>query len=119
MDFPERDILSSGRRDRTEIIAAIVALTRKTSNITQIMSTANMSYQLTAEYIDFMSKKNLIEKILTCKTGKKTAQYYRATEKGLICLKTYCEILDLIYGKDYLRKGNNLAIVCLQYCPEV
>lgn len=113
-----RDIVSSGRRDRVEIIAAVIALTQKPILMTQIMDQSKLPYGRSVEYLKFMIEKRLIEKQGMAKTAKRTIHVYRATEKGLLFLKTYCDILRLLYGEDFMKNKNNLAVACLQFCKE-
>ena len=111
------DILDSGRRDKMEIIAAITAITQKPSKITHILCQINLSYPLLKKYLKFMLRLGLIEirKIAKADGG---GEVFQATEKGFNFLKTYCDILRIIYGEDFLRKDSNLAVSCLKYCNE-
>ena len=109
----QKDFLNSGKRDRVEIIAAIVALTQKASTITNIMNEMSLSYQLTRKYIELMIKKRFIKKTAT---GKRTI--YERTEKGCNFFNIYCEMLRLLYGKDFLKNKNNLAVACLSQCQK-
>ena len=117
MEAGVKDILSSGRRDRVEIIAAVIALTQKPTLKTNIMGHSKLSSGNAVKYLKFMIKIRLIERGMA-KTAKKTAYFYHATEKGLLFLKTYCDILRLVYGEDFMKNKNNLAIACLQFCEE-
>ena len=117
MENGAKDVLSSGRRDRIEIIAAVIALTQKPTLMTNIMGHSKLSSGNAVKYLKFMIKIRLIERGMG-KTAKKTACFYHATEKGLLFLKTYCDILRLVYGEDFMKNKNNLAVVCLQFCKE-
>ncbi len=115
----DKDILNSGRRDKIEIRAAIVALTLKPFKAWQISRQMHLNQQQTKQHVIFMINKNLIEKRRADTRSKKTIYEYYATEKGHQFLKKYCDNLRLLYGEDYLRKSkNNLATTCLQYNKE-
>jgi predicted transcriptional regulator len=112
----EKDVLTSGRRDRVEIIAAIAAMTQKPSKITRIMSQVNLSYPLLKNILKLMLRLRLIETRKVTENGIDKGQIFQATEKGLTFLKTYCDLLRIIYGEEFLQKHNNLAVACLKYC---
>ena len=112
-----KNILDSGRRDKTEIIAAIAAMTQKPTRITHIMDQVNLSHPSLKKYIKLMLKLRLLETRLEAKSNE-GRQVFQATEKGFTFLKAYCELLRIIYGEDFLQKANNLAVACLQYCKE-
>lgn len=65
----------------------ILELARGGALKTQIMYKANLSFTQLNNYLKFMSKTNLLDKIV--KEGK---EIYRATEKGLYFLQRYYEI---------------------------
>ena len=109
----QKDFLNSSKRDSVEIIAAIVALTQKPSTITNIMNGVNLSYPQTKKYTELMIKKRLIKKIAT---GKRTV--YERTQKGWNFFNIYCDILRLLYGEDFLKNKNNLAVACLSQCQK-
>ena len=101
-----------------EIMAAIVATTQKPSKITRTMDQLNLSYPMLRKYIVLMLKLDLIESRKISEKNYKKTQVFQATEKGFAFLKTYCDILRLLYGENFLEKSNNLAIACLKYCKE-
>jgi predicted transcriptional regulator len=112
------DILHSGKRDRMEIMAAIIAMTQKPSNTARIMGQTNLNHSLQKKYIRLMLRIRLIE---NCKESKKACekgQVFQATEKGLVFFRTYCELLRIVYDKDFLKIDNNLAVTCLKYCKQ-
>jgi predicted transcriptional regulator len=114
----ERDILHSGRRDRSEIIAAIVALAQKPAKVSSIMDKVSLSYSIVKDYVRFVIELKLIqEQQINGKTMGKV-HVYEATEKGLVFLRLYCELLRLMYGKDFLSYNHNLAVACLNNCKE-
>jgi predicted transcriptional regulator len=112
-----KNMLDSGRRDKTEIIAAIAAMTQKPARITHIMDQVNLSYPSLKKYIKLMLKLHLLETRAEAKSDE-GGQVFQATVKGFTFLKAYCELLRIIYGEDFLQKANNLAVACLQYCKE-
>lgn len=114
----ERDILHSGRRDRTEIIAVIVALAQKPAKVSNIMDKVSLSYPLVKDYMRFMIELKLVQEQQINGKTRDRVHVYEATEKGLAFLRLYCELLRLMYGKDFLNHNHNLAIACLNYCKE-
>lgn len=116
MDSTVKDMLNSGKRDKMEIIAAIVAITQKPAKITRIMGQVNLSYPLLKKYMKLMLRLRLIERRKVVKKARETGQVFQATEKGLTFLEIYCDILRLIYGEDFLQNDSNLAVACLKYC---
>ena len=115
MNSKMKDVLYSGRRDKMEIIAAISALTQKPSQITRIMIQMHISYTMLKRYLKLMLRLGLIEEIEAIR-AKKKCQVFQSTDKGLVFLKRYCDILRLLYGDDFLKNDSNLAVVCLKYC---
>ena len=113
-----RDILSSGKRDRMEIFAAIAAMTQKPSRITPIKYQVNLSYPMLRKYIALMLELDLIESLKVVEKDNKAGRAFRATEKGFMFLKIYCDILRIVYGEGFLHKTNNLAVTCIEYCKE-
>ena len=117
MNENANNILNSGRRDKTEIIAAIVATTQKPSKITQIMNQVGLSHPRLKQYMNLMLRLRLIKTGKVAKS-KERGKVFLATENGLTFLKTYCDLLRIIYGEDFLQKADNLAVACLKYCQE-
>jgi predicted transcriptional regulator len=118
MDNNVKDILTSGRRDKMEIIAAIIAMTQKPSNLTRIMGQVGLNHPLVKEYLRFMLRLRSVERCKVVNKGRATRQVFQATEKGFTFLKTYCNILRIIYGEDFLQNDDNLVVACLQNCKE-
>lgn len=92
------------RRDKLYIIAEILELARGGALKTQIMYKANLSFTQLNNYLKFMLKTNLLDRIV--KDGK---EIYRATEKGLYFLQRYYEINELL--KSESGNGKNGAKV--------
>jgi predicted transcriptional regulator len=106
----------SRKRDRLEIVSAIIAIAQHPSSTTRLTSQANLSYSLLKEYLKFMIGRHLIEEHETTKDSKKTI-VYQATEKGNRFLGIYCDGLILLHGEDFLQNKSNLAgAYLLQYC---
>jgi predicted transcriptional regulator len=106
----------SSKRDRLEIVSAIIAIAQHPSSTTRLTSQANLSYSLLKEYLKFMIGRHLIEEHETTKDSKKTI-VYQATEKGNRFLGIYCDGLILLHGEDFLQNKSNLAgAYLLQYC---
>jgi predicted transcriptional regulator len=118
MDSNVKDVLTSGKRDKTEIMAAIIAMTQKPSNITRIMGQVNLSHTILRKYLKLMLRRSLMEEFKVAEATK-SGQVFQATEKGLSFLKIYCDILRIIYGVDFMQNKNNLAVACLKYCKQV
>ena len=112
-------VLNSGRRDKVEIMSAIIVMTEKPSILTHIMHHVNLSYPSLKKYIQLLISLRLIEKRELPMDAEKNSYVYQATERGLDFLKVYCELLRLMHGDNFLANGNNLAVACLQYCREV
>lgn len=112
-----RSDFRSGKRDRLEIVSAIIAITQHPSSLTRMMGYANLNYSSLTEYLRFMLGRHLIEKRDIVRGTKKSAQIYQATEKGNKFLELYCEGLVLLHGEHFFANNNNLAeAYLLQYC---
>ena len=85
------DVTTSKRRDKLSIIAEILEIAKEGTLKTQIMYKANLSFAQLKEYLKFMLKIKLIEKIVT--GGK---DVYIATEKGLDFLQRQCELTEML-----------------------
>ncbi len=83
---------TSKRRDKLCIIAEILEIAKEGTLKTQIMYKANLSFAQLNEYIKFMLKIQLIEKIVNG-SGK---DVYVATEKGLDFLQRQCELSEML-----------------------
>jgi predicted transcriptional regulator len=79
------------RRDRLEIIAAILKVTRNGTYKTQIMYMAGLSFAQLTPYLSFLVKLRLLE---AAKKNEKVI--YRTTAKGIRYLKSYEEIKHLL-----------------------
>ncbi len=82
---------TSRRRDKLCIIAEILEIAKEGTLKTQIMYKANLSFAQLNEYIKFMLKIKLMQKLTN--QGK---DVYIATEKGLDFLQRQCELTELL-----------------------
>jgi predicted transcriptional regulator len=89
------------RRDKLFIIAEILEITREGSLKTQVMYRANLSFTQLNNYLNFMLKINLLEKV-----RQNEKEIYRATEKGTKFLERYREITDLLKTESENSKDN-------------
>jgi predicted transcriptional regulator len=92
---------SSKRRDKLYIIAEILETAKDTALKTQIMYRANLSFTQLNDYLRFMLKSELLEKILL--NGR---EVYKATEKGMNFLQRYREITELLKTEAENYKNN-------------
>ena len=118
MDDKIKDILSSGKNDKNEIIAAIIAVTQERIKLTDLRNQTNLCYFTLRKYLKFMIRSDLIERKKIFEDSGRTVILYQATQKGLSFLEVYCELLSLIYGNNFVENKNNLAVACLEYCSE-
>lgn len=101
-----------GRRDRLEIVSAIIAVTQQPSNLSHVAGRANLNYSTLKEYLRFMIDSRLIEK----HDVARRIPVYQAMEKGNRFLELYCEGLILLHGERFLDDNSNLAeAYLLQY----
>ncbi len=89
------------RRDKLYIIAEILDIAKDGVLKTQVMYRANLSFTQLNEYLQFMLKINLIEKI-----DQNDKEIYKATQKGLDFLQRYREINELLKSENGNGKNN-------------
>jgi predicted transcriptional regulator len=92
---------SSKRRDKLYIIAEILQIAKDGVLKTQIMYRANLSFTQLNEYIRFMLKNELLDKVIL-----NNKESYRATAKGLNFLQRYHEITELLRTENENYKNN-------------
>ena len=109
------DLLSSGNKDKIEIMASIIAMTQKPASVFQIKNKSGLSHQVVKKYLKMMSNYALIEEI---KPENKKRPIFISTQKGIELLEAYCQILKIIYGADFMKKVGNLAVYCLKFCQD-
>jgi predicted transcriptional regulator len=81
----------SKRRDKLYIVAEILEIVKDGVLKTQIMYRANLSFTQLNDYLRFMLKSELLEKIPI-----NEKEIYKATGKGLDFLQRYREITELL-----------------------
>jgi predicted transcriptional regulator len=83
--------ISSKRRDKLCIIAEILEIAKEGTLKTQIMYKANLSFAQLNDYLRFMLKIKLIQKL-----SSKGKEVYITTAKGLDFLQRQCELSELL-----------------------
>lgn len=91
---------ASKRRDKLCIIAEILEIAKEGTLKTQIMYKANLSFAQLNDYIKFMMKIKLMEKLTN--QGK---DIYVSTEKGLDFLQRQCELTELLKTEEEKPKN--------------
>ena len=91
---------STKRRDKLSIIAEILEIAKEGTLKTQIMYKANLSFAQLNEYLKFMLKIKLIQKLVN--QGK---DIYITTEKGLDFLQRQCELTELLKTEEERPKN--------------
>jgi predicted transcriptional regulator len=92
---------SAKRRDKLYIIAEILETAKDSALKTQIMYRANLSFTQLNDYLRFMLKSELLEKILI-----NDREIYKATDKGMDFLQRYREITELLKTEGENYKNN-------------
>ena len=82
---------TSKRRDKLCIIAEILEIAKEGTLKTQVMYKANLSFAQLTEYLKFMLKIKLIQKL-----NHQGKDVYIATDKGLDFLQRQCELTELL-----------------------
>ncbi|MEM3697332.1 MAG: winged helix-turn-helix domain-containing protein [Candidatus Bathyarchaeia archaeon] len=82
---------ASKRRDKLYIIAEILEIAKEGTLKTQIMYRANLSFTQLNDYLRFMLRIKLLDKIV-----ENDKEIYKATDKGLSFLTRYREITELL-----------------------
>lgn len=93
------------RRDKLFIVAEILDIAKDGSLKTQIMYRANLSFTQLNDYLRFMLKISLLDKVR--ENDKET---YRATDKGLDFLQRYREITELLKTEEDNNGKNGIRI---------
>ena len=92
---------TSKRRDKLYIIAEILEIAKDGVLKTQIMYRANLSFTQLNDYLKFMLKNALLEKVLL-----NDKEVYKTTEKGMNFLQRYREITELLKTEGDNYKNN-------------
>jgi predicted transcriptional regulator len=109
----KKNVLDTGKRGKLEIIAAVLAVALEPSTLSRIVRRTNTNNSIIRDKLKFMAKTGFIKKQSVTKSLKKV-RVFEATEKGIIFLRTYCDLLKMLYGDSFLEKANDLAVDCLQ-----
>jgi predicted transcriptional regulator len=96
---------SAKRRDKLFIIAEILEIAKEGSLKTQIMYRANLSFTQLNDYVSFMLRISLLEKIL-----ENDRETYKATAKGLDFLQRYRQITELLKTEEDTNGKNGIRI---------
>jgi len=96
---------SAKRRDKLFIMAEILDIAKEGSLKTQIMYRANLSFTQLNDYLNFMLRIRLLEKIL-----QNDRETYRATDKGVDFLQRYREITELLKTEEDTNGKNGIRI---------
>ena len=96
---------SSKRRDRLYIIAEILEIAREGTLKTQVMYRANLSFTQLNDYLRFMLRISLLDKV-----SENNKDIYQATVKGMDFLQRYREIVELLKTEEDNDKNNNVKI---------
>ncbi len=89
-------------RSRTEIAATILETVRCGTTKTKIMYKAYLSYTQIKEYLKFLQDKGLME-------YEQGTQIFRITEKGILFLRAYEEITNLV-NKDAKPEEKTISV---------
>lgn len=95
---------TSKRRDKLAIIAEILAIAKDGTLKTQIMYKANLSFVQLNEYLEYMLKIRLLDKL-----DINNKEVYIATEKGSDFLQRHTELTELLDRDN--KNGKNGAKV--------
>jgi predicted transcriptional regulator len=96
---------ASKRRDKLFIVAEILEIAREGSLKTQVMYRANLSFTQLNDYLRFMLRINLLERVL-----ENDREIYRATSKGVDFLQRYREINELLKSEEENNCKNGIRI---------
>jgi predicted transcriptional regulator len=96
---------SAKRRDKLYIIAEILEIAKDGTLKTQVMYRANLSFTQLNDYLDFMLKISLLEKVAI-----NDRDVYRATDKGQDFLQRYREINELLRSEEENNGKNHVKI---------
>ena len=96
---------ASKRRDKLSIIAEILEIAKNGTLKTQIMYKANLSFVQLTEYIEYMLKTRLLDKL-----DINMKDVYVATEKGIDFLQKHAELMALLNdANENAKNGRNGA----------
>jgi predicted transcriptional regulator len=96
---------SGKRRNKLYIIAEILEIAKDGTLKTQVMYRANLSFTQLNDYLDFMLRIELLEKIEI-----NDKDVYRATDKGLYYQQRYREITELLRTGGEATNSNGVKV---------
>lgn len=96
---------TSKRRDKLHIVAEILEIAKGGTLKTQVMYRANLSFTQLNNYLQFMLKISLLEKVEV-----NNKDVYKATDKGLNFLQRYHEINELLRTEEENSGKNHVKI---------
>jgi predicted transcriptional regulator len=96
---------TSKRRDKLYIVAEILEIAKGGTLKTQVMYRANLSFTQLNNYLQFMLKISLLEKVEV-----NNKDVYKATDKGLNFLQRYHEINELLRTEEENNGKNHVKI---------
>lgn len=96
---------SSKRRDKLFIVAEILEIAKEGTLKTQIMYRANLSFTQLNDYLAFMLRISLLEKVT-----ENEKERYETTGKGMDFLQRYREITELLKNEDEISSRNGVKI---------
>jgi predicted transcriptional regulator len=83
------------RRDRLAILAQMLALAKNPISALGLMYKAQLSASQMFEYLELLTTMGLF-RLINSNSTKKNRAIYKTTEKGLLYLRNYNEIIDLL-----------------------
>jgi len=86
----------SRRRDKLHIVTEILEISKRGALKTEVMYRANLSFTQLNEYLGFMLRIGLLERVE--RTGDRTV--YKITSKGRDFIERYNEIRELTKSND-------------------
>jgi predicted transcriptional regulator len=93
------------RRDKLSIIAEILEIAKDGTLKTQIMYKANLSFVQLTEYIEYMLKTRLLDKL-----DINMKDVYVATEKGIDFLQKHAELTALLNDENGTAKNGRNGV---------
>ena len=93
------------RRDKLEIIAEMLEISKEDVLKTQLMYRANLSFTQLNNYLRFLLKINLLGKVLV-----EDKDRYKTTAKGLDFLQRYSEITELLKSDEDKEKSIKTSV---------
>ena len=86
------------KRGWVDIVADILVSTKNGENITDIMYQTRLSYPHMKEYLNLLQEAGLL-------AYAEDTRMYQTTKKGLVCLKSYGDIRQMVFPKGSERNS--------------